>query len=127
MNAVAEKFAILEREISAERGPFTLFALLARDDLPDRWDLLVAAPWFSDQQQAVSLLVDAIKAKLGPEELVGLSRIVVAPSDAPAVQAFNQAFHVAHGIAEIKDSNLFGLAVRHAFVITSQRPTSSAA
>jgi len=29
--------------------------------------------------------------------------------------------HVKHGLAEISDSNFFGLAIKHAYLITSQR------
>jgi hypothetical protein len=116
------KFAKLESDVAATRGDFALFALFLREDVPDRWDLIVSAPWVSDQKAALSYLVDKIKADLGPSELTHLSRIVfVEPSD-PAVQSLNKAIQVEHGSVEIRDSNFFGLAVKHAFIITSKRP-----
>src|SRR3972149_6864708 len=120
MNEIVEKFASLEAEIAQKRGDFSLFALFLREDAPDRWDLLVSAPWASqDKQKAVDFLVSEIKSHLGPQDLVSLSRIVVVDSNDPPVQALANAFHVEHGRVEVMDSNIFGLQVKHAFIITS--------
>ena len=125
--ALVDRFANLEKEISEKKGPFALFALFAREDLPDRWDLIVAAPWAKTPQEGVSYLVAEIKKTIGSPALTDLSRIVfVAPTDAP-VQAINSAVHIQHGIAEIKDSNFFGLPIKHAWVITSQSLAPSTA
>jgi hypothetical protein len=118
--ALVERFSVLEKDVSQKKGPFALFALFAREDLPDRWDLIVAAPWAKTPQEGVSYLVAEIKRTMGAPALTDLSRIVfVAPSD-PPVQAMNNAVHIQHGQAEIKDSNFFGLPIKHAWVITSQ-------
>ena len=45
MNQLVEKLASLERDISSEKGDFSLFALFLREDAYDRWDLLVSSPW----------------------------------------------------------------------------------
>ena len=120
------KFAKLESDVAAQRGDFALFALFLREDVPDRWDLIVSAPWVSDQKAALGFLVDKIKSDLGQSELTQLSRIVfVDPSD-PAVQNLNRSIQVEHGSVEVKDSNFFGLAVKHAFIITSKRPQAPA-
>jgi hypothetical protein len=50
-----------------------------------------------------------------------LSRIVIIDSANPALGALQQAIHVEHGTAEIRDSNFFGLQIKHAFLITSKR------
>ena len=124
MNDIVRKFASLEVKIAEERGDFALFALVLREDIPDRWDLVVAAPWIGQAKaEAVDYLVDEIKTRLGSEELVQLSRIVVAdPDDAP-VQSLNRALPVEHAEnVEIKDSTFFGLPIKHAFVVTSKSP-----
>lgn len=128
MNKIVEKFASLEAEIAQKRGDFSLFALFLREDAPDRWDLLVSAPWASsNEKEAVNYLVNEIKSHLGPEELVNLSRIVVVDPNDPSVQALANSFHVEHGRVEVRDSNLFGLQVKHAFIITSKRPEAPVA
>ena len=116
------KLAELESNVAAEKGSFALFALFLREDVPDRWDLIVAAPWaIADQKTALDYLVEKIKSDLGPEELTLLSRIVfVDPSDT-AVQSLNRAITIEHGRVEIRDTSFFGLPVKHAYIITSKR------
>lgn len=120
MKAVVADFVKLEQEVAAARGKFSLFALFAREDLPDRWDLIVSAPWATGQQEVVDYLVTQIKERIGADKLVGLSRIVVIPPSEPPVQALNRAIHMEHSDAEIKNSDFFGLRIKHAFLITSQ-------
>lgn len=115
-----ENFVRLEKEIADKKGQFVLFALFAREDLPDRWDLVFSAPWSKTPNDAIAFIVAEIKNTLGPQELTNLSRIVqVAPTD-PPVQAINRAISVEHGRAEIRDSNFFGVPIRHAYIITSR-------
>lgn len=122
------KFAKLEADVAAARGDFTLFALFLREDVPDRWDLIISAPWVSaDQRGALDYLVNRIKSDLGPGDLTQLSRIVfIDPTDV-SVRALNQAIAVEHGSVEVHDSNFFGLPIRHALIITSKGPNTAAA
>src|ERR1700730_16907202 len=122
------KFAKLESDIAAERGDFALFALFLREDVPDRWDLVISAPWASaDQKAALDYLVNRIKSDLGPTDLTQLSRIVfIDPADV-SVQNLNRAIHVEHGSVEVRDTNFFGLPIKHGFIITSKRPSTLAA
>jgi hypothetical protein len=122
-----EKFARLEAEIAQEKGDFTFFALFMREDVPDRWDLIVSAPWVGeDKQGAVDYLVAQIKSRLGKEHLICLSRIVPADPDHVAVQDLNRAIHVEHGNVEVNDRNFFGLAIKRAHIITSKLPPAPA-
>jgi len=99
-----------------------------REDVPDRWDLIVSAPWVGeDKQGAVDYLVAQIKSRLGKEHLTCLSRIVPADPDHVAVQDLNRAIQVEHGNVEVNDRNFFGLAIKRAHIITSKRPPAPAA
>jgi len=119
---LATKFTALEADISAERGDFALFALFLREDTSDRWDLIVSAPWASaDQKGSLDYLIDKIKADLGAQDLNQLSRIVFVDPKDNAVASMNRAVQVEHGSVEIRDSNFFGLPIKHAFIITSKR------
>ena len=122
------KFAKLESDVAAARGDFTLFALFLREDVPDRWDLIISAPWASaDQKGSLDYLVNRIKSDLGPADLTQLSRIVfIDPTDV-SVRALNQTIHVEHGSVEVRDRNFFGLPIKHAFIITSKGPSTAAA
>lgn len=118
--SLLERFAGLERDISQAKGPFVLFALFAREDLPDRWDLIVSAPWADASQAGVQYFVSEIQKKIGAAVLTELSRIVVVPPSEAAVQAINHAINVQHGRAEVRNSDFFGLPINHAWIITSQ-------
>ena len=126
---LSEKFRALESRIATEKGGFVLFALLMREDVPDRWDLMVSAPWVgADKRAAVDYLVNQIKVQLGQQDLTSLARIVVVDPHDSAVKAFNGLVDIEHGGVEVRDSNLFGLPVKYAFIITSKRrPTTAAA
>ena len=123
-----EKFSELESQIAADKGGFTLFAPFMREDAPDRWDLIVSAPWTgADKQRAVNYFVTEIKSRLGEPGLTSLSRIVVVDPQDAAVQAINRAIQIEHGTVEVRDSNFFGLPIKHAYIITSKRPPAPAA
>jgi len=90
-----------------------------REDVPDRWDLIVSAPWLGEDKRAgVSYLVAQIKSRLGEDDLVNLSRIVLIDPKDVAVQNLNRAIQVEHG-------NFFGLPIKHAFIVTSKRPPTA--
>jgi hypothetical protein len=125
MREIVEKLIQAEQEMAAERGAFLLFALLLREDAPDVWDLVVASPWIAkDEADSLRYISDKVRSILDPTELVKLSRIVLIEADSPALAAFQQAFHVEHGMAEIKDSVFSGLPIKHAYLITSRRDTA---
>ena len=124
---LADSFVRLEAEIAKERGDFVLFALLSREDLPDRWDLIVSAPWITDRNEVLKYLVEKVQSRIGAPVLTDLSRIIFADSSDEAVKNLNRAFHVEHGSFEIKDSNVLGLPIKHGFIITSKRPRAAAA
>jgi len=122
-NELVDKFVALETHIAGRRGEFALFALFLREDAPERWDLMIAAPWIGpDRDGAVKYFVDEIKSFLGPDYLTLLSRIVIIDPNETAVEKLNRAIHVDHNPAEVRDSNFFGLAIKQAFIITSKRP-----
>lgn len=126
-NVSVDKFIELEKAIASKKGDFALFALFAREDLPDRWDLVFSATWPKSPNEAIEYIVSEIKNHIGSQELTNLSRVVFVPPTDPPVQAINRAFHVEHGSAEVKDSNFFGLAIKHAYIITSRHVQSAAA
>lgn len=116
-------FGELEAEIARKRGGFFLFALFLRDGAPDRWDLLVSAPWIdANRSDAVSYLAEEIKQRLGLEALILLSKIVVVDHDHPDVDEFLRSVQVEHGSHELRDRTLFGQPVKLAYVITSRHP-----
>lgn len=122
MREFIEKIMKVEREISAEKGPFILFALFQREDSSDYWDLVAAADWIGkDKADPLRYIANHLKKNLKPDEMINLSRIVLIDSDNPALDAVHKAVSIEHGDFEIKDSNFFGLQIKHAHIITSKR------
>lgn len=122
-----DKFREIESSLSQEKGDFNLFALFLREDSANKWDLLVSADWVvGNKSDSLKIIAKKIQEHLDKKDLVNLSRIVLIEDDNPALDAFNRAISVEHGSAEIKESNFFGLQIKHAFIITSRRNKAEA-
>lgn len=120
MRDLAEKLRGLERTLSEEKGPFNLFALFLREDAPDVWDLVVAAKWIEeDRPAALADISRRVRDSLRADEITKISRVVLVERTDPALKAIASAMSIEHGIAEVASSTFFGLAIRHAFIITA--------
>lgn len=122
MKKFIEKMAALEQTISAVKGDFVLFALFLREDALDKWDLVVSAPWIEvNKKSALSYLANELRSHLRSQEMLTISRIILVDNNDPAMESIHKAISTEHSIAEIKDSNFFGLQIKHAYIITSKR------
>jgi hypothetical protein len=124
MKKYIDEFIAIEREISEEKGSFELFALFLREDTIGKWDLLVAAPWlFKNKAKGLDYIVKKIQKKFKENEdpLIMLSRIVIIEKNNPALEDFLNTFNVEHNRSEVVDSNLFGLQIKHGYVITAKK------
>lgn len=126
MKKIVEKLKQQEQIMTEEKGPFDLFALFLREDAPDKWDLVVAAQWIEgNKKEALKYISETLQESLTQDELLKLSRIAIIDENNPALDAFQRAMHVEHGMTEIQDSNFFGLHIKHVYLITSQRRDDS--
>jgi hypothetical protein len=122
MKELIGKLVQEEIRMSREKGTFHLFALFLREDAPDKWDLVVAAPWIDkNKESALKYIAKSIQNSLKKDELLKISRIVMIDEGNPALSALQRAVHTEHSFTQIQDSNFFGLQIKHAFVITSKR------
>ena len=127
MKDIVEKLAAVEKRVSEEKGPFSLYALFLREDAPDKWDLVVSAPWFhTGDKKTLDYLTGQIQSSLKPHERIMLSRVVVVEPTDRALSAIHRAVNIEHGDAEVKDSSFFGLPIKHAYIITSQKVDANA-
>src|SRR5262245_56641810 len=108
----------MERELSQQRGSFTLIALLERQDIPERWDLLVAAPWIEpDNEQVLRLVAAEVKKRLPPSEIVRISRIVLLDSDDASLRAITSARSVEHSRTPFNEASHYGLPAERGYLI----------
>lgn len=126
MNEFFKKFAYIEKEISKTKGEFELFAVFLREDAPDKWDMVIAAPWLKKEDRNSLEYITVVVKKYLKEDLLKLSRIVVLDNIHPALKAIHGAISVNHGSAEIQNSNFFGLQIKHGYIVTSNKKPKQA-
>ena len=106
------------KSIEKMHGRFTLFGLFLREDSPDKWDLVVAAPWLEEGKlRALGDFVDELRDTISEEEMLSLSRIVTLNYDDPALDAILSGVTIKRGTVQFQDVNLFGLAISHAYIM----------
>ena len=122
-----ENFKNIEMEISKEKGAFSLFALVLREDSQEKWDLLISAPWLLNDQNEIpqkkSILfyfVDKI-SKIDKSLLNELSRIILLLPNDPFVTNMNSIVKAEHKMTEFRSCTFNNIYIKHAFIITSQK------
>tara|TARA_R110001583_G_scaffold19334_5_gene75714 strand:+ start:10440 stop:10814 length:375 start_codon:yes stop_codon:yes gene_type:complete len=122
MRDYIDKIIEVERKIEARLGRFNLFALLERDDVKDKWDVLISMSISLTQKNEVIKIIHGEFVKELPKEAIfKISRFVYLEPSNPIVQNFNMMVSVQHSNVEIKDSMINNLMIKNAFVISSQR------
>ncbi|MEA2489900.1 MAG: hypothetical protein QOH21_1692 [Acidobacteriota bacterium] len=119
MNQLAEKVKSVAQELAAEKGPLNLFALLEREGLANRWDLVISAPWAKKDDGTFQYVADTLKRHLAPSDMTLLARIVVLQADAESVLAITDNYNVEQGHVDLPPR--LGLPVTHGYIITSRR------
>jgi hypothetical protein len=118
---LVKKLESLEEEISSNRGEFSLFALVLREDAEDRWDLIVAAPWIDpDSIDDLKYIIDRLKSRVDENELLSISSVILLESYNPIVLNMNKMRVVRGGKLELSNPQLYGLPFKHAYIIISQ-------
>ena len=112
------------REITAQKGDFTLFALLMRADAPGTWDLVVSAPWLqSGKLKATGEFIRRLTTSIGEEALQQFSRVVSLDKDAAEVRFLVENFPTFNDeILEVQSTDLFGLQIQAATIFRAKTP-----
>src|SRR5438270_9940370 len=75
------------QKIEANRGSLTLLAVVLREESPERWDVVVAAPWLDpSKRETYEYLAKTISDVLSKEEMRLISRIVPVAIDDPLLK-----------------------------------------
>ena len=109
------------RDIAAQKGDFTLFALLMRSDAPGTWDLVVAAPWLKKGKlKAISELTELLAQSIGEQSLLQFARIATIDELDPRLKAIVSKFSVDDGHIGIRSADLFGLDIEEAIIMRAK-------
>jgi hypothetical protein len=131
MQELLNKYREIEAEVAREKGEFSLFALLQREDaFGGKWDLVVAAPWIGEGRlKTLNYLADKITSRLTIEELLSLSMVVpVSVTDEP-VQRLIREYPVTpdQKPIEIRDWDYRGMPIARGYILTARLTPAAAA
>lgn len=123
---MVDKVLPLALSITKEKGEFALFGLFLREDAPNRWDLVVSAPWLDrDRKGGMEYLARKLRLRLTSEELLTLSGIVVLETHQPGVRAMQRWRAVRGTLEHLENIVLFGLPIKDAYIVVCQDPSKS--
>ena len=115
-----EKLTAVEQTLAADCGPFSFFALALREDSPDRWDLLVSAPWISaSERDALKRIANAVTGALSDPEILKISRIVILNKSDSLIHALHATFPGQIHNEMMQDLVSNGLAIKYLYVFVS--------
>jgi hypothetical protein len=130
---LVERLISFERKLATKKGRFNLFMLLLREELtdltsavqggpPGRWDVVAAASWiYEDKKKNFEYFSKELRAHLGLNDILAVSRMVLLRPEDAFVEAVNKAFKIEHGNMRVSKINLFGIHVNQAYIITSRK------
>jgi hypothetical protein len=128
MNPLIQKLITFERQLSREKGPFTLFCLFRKHDFPAGWDVVISAPWLPEHQmKSIRFIVARLKKVLLTREMLQLSGVRILHASHPLVREITDAFHLEHGDEELANCEFGGVELRRAHIITSMPSSPRAA
>ena len=124
-------FREAERQISRDRGDFTLFGLFERLDIHGKYDCVVSAPWLKEDGASTNLIFDLVRASIGNDKwLSKIGGLFIVPQNGPFAAAVQEALPngpVQHGRTRITNFFYDGEIIRDAVVITSVEPGATQA
>lgn len=127
MKELIKKLVSIERDISAEKGGFSLFGLFLPEDSVHWWHLVAAAPWFKARDdEALNYIAKFVQERLAPKEIIKLSRVVLLDADNPGIEEIHQDINVEHGTVEMTSKLWFGMEMKRVYIVTSRRASSPA-
>lgn len=107
-----------------EHGEVYLCALFEREDIPDKWDVILSSAWSDvDAPGSIRALSEVIVPGLPSSELTSLSRVIAIPSSEPAIRAITSVVsNTGGGTVNVNDFNFMGLYIKRALIFHAQSP-----
>ncbi len=122
MKEYINKIISIEKSLSIELGKFNLFALFEREDINDKWDILISMDIpLNKKNEVIERIHNEFLKELPNNFIINISRIVFLETINPIVQNLNNIANVEHGIIEIKDLIINNLKIKNALIISSQK------
>jgi hypothetical protein len=109
-------------ELTEEYGRLNLFALSEREDLKDKWGVLISVSIPSEKKnELIDKVITKFRTKLQPSELIQISRFVYLEPDQASVKVFNSLIQCNNSHIEIVNNTINNVRIGHAIVISSSQ------
>jgi hypothetical protein len=93
MSEIQGKMFLIREDLLTEGKILSFFGLFLRDNSPNKWDVVVAAPWIDeDKGAAIDHLAEKLYTRLNSQEILSISRIVTVNSSDPRLKSYNDKF-----------------------------------
>ncbi|NHZ42460.1 hypothetical protein [Massilia aquatica] len=104
LDDLLDKLAIIEGEISAEKGKLTFFGLFKRSSPTESWILIVSSSWSDGDghPDAIDYIVGKYYAVCDDSERVLIARVAIVDTDDDALEDLLEAYDVEHGRVKIR-------------------------
>ena len=122
--------ALVEARVSAEKGPFSLFALIEREDwdeydhISSSWHLYVAAPWiWEDERPAWKYLRDLVQPyEEGWNPFEHLLSIQTVKPTSPHLEEVWEYCSTENGMVEVYNVDILDVRALRGYIFASRRP-----
>ncbi|HEX8610567.1 MAG TPA: hypothetical protein VF800_04700 [Telluria sp.] len=126
LKILLSKMAVIEHEISEEKGELTFFALL----LPwgrSAWELTVSAPWIDrgGRFDAIEYIVDKYYAVCSNPERTMIAHVTILDTDDEELDDILDDYDVEHGLVKMKYSRYFDKEFDRGYIFTCKRRTAA--
>ncbi|NHZ97898.1 hypothetical protein [Massilia sp. CCM 8734] len=122
-----DKLALIEREISKEKGELTFFGLLKQWSPTESWNLVVSSSW-SDRDghpDAINYIVDKYYAVCDDSERVLIASVVIVDTDDDDLEDLLDAYDVEHGMLKTRKKRYFDEEFERGYIFTCKlRPAA---
>jgi hypothetical protein len=110
----------IAKELTEEYGRLNLFALYEREDLKDKWDVLISVSIPKEKKnELINKVITKFRTKLQPSDLVQISRFVFLEPNHTLVQNINFFTQTENSDIEIRNGTINNVRIGHAIVISS--------
>ncbi|CUI07297.1 hypothetical protein BN2497_9371 [Janthinobacterium sp. CG23_2] len=130
LKVLLNKLAVIEREISEEKGVLTFFAiLLPWSGREPAWELTVSANWADRDHRpaAISYIVDKYYAVCSNPERMMIAHVSIIDTDDDELDDMLDDYDVEHGLVKMKYSRYFDQEFERGYIFTCKRRTAEAA
>lgn len=116
----------IERELTLKYGRLNLFGLFEREDLKDKWDVIISVNIPLDlKNELLNEVITKFRMKLKPSAIIQISRFIYLEPNHEFVLNINGAAHIENSDVEISNSTFNNVHIRHAIVLSSLRYQSA--